>query len=123
GRKLTIPLHRNLLAVLAAAERDQVTIINTEYAKPFTVGGFSQWFRDAITAAGLPLDCQPHGLRKAAGRRLAEAGGTAPEIIAGLRPEKPPGRGEGYGRGGTTRAGGGRRGRGLGRGGEQKAPT
>jgi len=84
GRKLTIPLHRNLLAVLAAAERDQVTIINTEYAKPFTVGGFSQWFRDAITAAGLPLDCQPHGLRKAAGRRLAEAGCTAHEIMAVL---------------------------------------
>jgi enterobacteria phage integrase len=84
GRKLTIPLHRDLLAVLATAERDQVTIINTEYAKPFTVDGFSQWFRDAITAAGLPLDCQPHGLRKAAGRRLAEAGCTAHEIMAVL---------------------------------------
>src|SRR5258705_9644309 len=40
--------------------------------------------RDAITAAGLPLDCQPHGLRKAAGRRLAEAGCTAHEIMAVL---------------------------------------
>ena len=29
GRKLMIPLHRDLLAVLAAAERDHVTIINT----------------------------------------------------------------------------------------------
>lgn len=85
GRKLTIPLHRDLLAVLAAAaERDHVTIINTEYGKPFTVDGFSQWIRDAITAAGLPLDCQPHGLRKAAGRRLAEAGCTAHEIMAVL---------------------------------------
>jgi integrase len=84
GRKLTIPLHRDLLTVLAATERDHATIINTEYAKPFTVDGFSQWIRDAITAAGLPLDCQPHGLRKAAGRRLAEAGCTAHEIMAVL---------------------------------------
>lgn len=84
GRKLTIPLHRELIVVLTAAEHDHLTIINTEYGKPFTVDGFSQWMRDAITAAGLPLDCQPHGLRKAAGRRLAEAGCTAHEIMSVL---------------------------------------
>ena len=39
----------------------------------------------AVTpAAGLPIDCQPHGLRKAAGRRLAEAGCTAHEIMSVL---------------------------------------
>jgi enterobacteria phage integrase len=84
GSKLAIPLHRELLAVLALAERDHVTIINTVYGQPFTVDGFSQWMRDAITAAGLALECQPHGLRKAAGRRLAEAGCTAHEIMAVL---------------------------------------
>ncbi len=84
GRKLAIHLHRDLVAVLTTAERDHVTIINTEYGKPFTVDGFSQWMRDAITAAGLPIDCQPHGLRKAAGRRLAEAGCSAHEIMAVL---------------------------------------
>jgi enterobacteria phage integrase len=84
GRKLTIPLHRNLLEVLAVAERDHLTIINTQRGKPFTVDGFGQWIRDAITIAGLPLECQPHGLRKAAGRRLAEAGCTAHEIMAVL---------------------------------------
>ena len=52
------------------------------YGKPFTVDGFSQWMRDAITDAGLSLDCQPHRLRKAAGRRLAEAGATAKMIMA-----------------------------------------
>ena len=40
--------------------------------------------RDAITAAGLPLDCKPRGLRKAAGRLLAEAGATAKMIMAVL---------------------------------------
>ena len=84
GRKLAIPLHRELLAALAAANRNHVTIVNTEYGKPFTVDGFSQWMRAAITAAGLPLECQPHGLRKAAGRRLAEAGCTANEIMSVL---------------------------------------
>ena len=84
GRKLTIPLHRELLTVLADAEREHAMIISTEYGKPFTVDGFSQWLRSAITAAGLPLDCQPHGLRKAAGRRLAEAGCSAHEIMAVL---------------------------------------
>jgi enterobacteria phage integrase len=40
--------------------------------------------RDAITEAGLPLDCQPHGLRKTAGRRLAEAGATTRQIMSVL---------------------------------------
>jgi enterobacteria phage integrase len=84
GRKLAIPLHRALLAVLATAERVHVTIINTGYGRPFTVDGFSQWMRRAIAEAGLPIECQPHGLRKAAGRRLAEAGCTAHEIMAVL---------------------------------------
>ena len=84
GAKLTIPLHRDLRAVLTAAPRDHVTILNTTFGKPFTVDGFSQFMRDAIAGAGLPLDCQPHGLRKAAGRRLAEAGCSAREIMAVL---------------------------------------
>ncbi len=84
GRKLAIPLHREMLAILATADRHHVTIINTEYGQPFTVDGFSQWMRHAISQAGLPIACQPHGLRKAAGRRLAEAGCTAHEIMAVL---------------------------------------
>jgi integrase len=82
--KRTIPRHRDLLDILALSDRDHLTIINTEYGRPFTVDGFSLWLRDAITAAGLPLECQPHGLRKAAGRRLAEAGCSAHEIMAVL---------------------------------------
>jgi integrase len=40
--------------------------------------------RDAITAAGLPLSCQPHGLRKTLGRLLADAGASAHDIVAAL---------------------------------------
>ncbi len=83
-RRLLIPLHRDLMAALAAAKRDHVAIITTAYGKSFTVDGFSQWMRDAIKDAGLPLDCQPHGLRKATGRRLAEAGATAKMIMSVL---------------------------------------
>jgi integrase len=86
GHKLVIPLHAELRDILAAAaaDRKHVTIINTEYGRPFTVDGFSGWMRDAITEAGLPLECQPHGLRKAAGRRMAEAGCTPHEIMSVL---------------------------------------
>jgi integrase len=56
--------------------------LNTTFGKPFTVDGFSGFMRDAIAEAGLPLKCRPHGLRKAAGRRLAEAGCSAREIMA-----------------------------------------
>src|SRR5262249_49164330 len=84
GAKLTIPLHRDLLAVLAVTPRKHVTIITNEYGATYSAMGFSGWLRSAITAAKLPLDAQPHGLRKAAGRRLAEAGCTAREIMAVL---------------------------------------
>ena len=35
--------------------------------KPFAVDGFSQWMRTAVTATGLPLECEPHGLRRPPG--------------------------------------------------------
>jgi integrase len=82
GRRLLIPLHRDLLTTLAAADHAQVSILTTMYGKPFTVDGFSQWMRDAITHAGLSINCQPHGLRKTTGRRLAEAGATAKMIMS-----------------------------------------
>jgi integrase len=40
--------------------------------------------RDAMKAAGLPMDCKPHGLRKTLGRRLADAGVSAHDIMAAL---------------------------------------
>ncbi len=74
----------DLQKALAATPRKHITVINTEYGKPYTVDGFSRFMRDAITAAGLPLDCQPHGLRKTLGRMLADAGCSAHDIMAAL---------------------------------------
>ena len=80
--RLQIPLHPDLVAILDAAPKEHVTILNSAYGKPLTVAGFGNFLRESITAAGLPMECQPHGLRKAAGRRLAEAGCTAHEIMS-----------------------------------------
>jgi integrase len=84
GAKLTIDLHPALQDVLDQTKREHIAILTTEGGKTFTVAGYSNWLRDAITAAGLPMECRPHGLRKAAGRRLAEAGCSASEIMAVL---------------------------------------
>jgi integrase len=73
-----------LKAALDAAPREHVTVINTEFGKPFTINGFSGFMRDAMRAAGLPLDCKPHGLRKTLGRLLADAGASAHDIMAAL---------------------------------------
>ena len=64
---IDIKIHEDLQPALDAALREHVTIINTEFGRPFTVDGFSGLMRDAIRAAGLPLGCQPHGLRRAPG--------------------------------------------------------
>jgi integrase len=74
----------SLRAALSALPRKHVCILTTEWGKPFTVDGFSGWMRDAMTEAGLPLDCRPHGLRKTFGRLLADAGASAHDIMAAL---------------------------------------
>jgi integrase len=84
GVPVDIGLATNLRAALDVTPRTHVTIINTEFGKPFSVDGFSGFMRDAMKAAGLPLDCKPHGLRKTLGRRLADAGVSAHDIMAAL---------------------------------------
>lgn len=84
GARLSIPLHPALAEVLDAAPREHVAMLTTAYGAAFTVSGFGNFLRSAFEAAGLPVDARPHGLRKAAGRRLAEAGCSANEIMAVL---------------------------------------
>jgi integrase len=80
--RVSIPIHPALAEVLETVPRDQMTFLLTGQGKPFTDAGFTNWFSETARAAGLPLGCSPHGLRKAAARRLAEAGCTANEIMA-----------------------------------------
>jgi integrase len=76
-----IPIHHELKAILDATLGDNMTFVMTEWGKPFTANGFGNWFRDRCDEAGLDV-CASHGLRKAACRRLAEAGCTPHEIMA-----------------------------------------
>lgn len=82
GTKLTVALHPRLEEILATTKKAHAVIVTTDYGRPFTVNGFRGYMATAIRKAGLPARCKPHGLRKAAARRLAEAGCSAHEIMA-----------------------------------------
>lgn len=90
GMHLLIPIHPDLRRVLDVTPKDQLTFLLTGQGKPFTAGGFNNWFRDQRIAAGLPAGLSAHGLRKAAARRLAEAGCTEQQIkaVGGWRTSK-----------------------------------
>jgi integrase len=80
-KPVRIPIHPAL-----KVEIDQhkgLTFLVTQYGSPFSAPGFTSWFVERAEKAGLS-GRTPHGLRKAAGRRLAEAGATAKEIAAVL---------------------------------------
>jgi integrase len=81
GVALTIPVHRELREVLNDSPRTNLTFLMTNLGEPFTAAGFGNWFRDACDSAGLQRR-SAHGLRKAAARRLAEAGCSALQIAA-----------------------------------------
>jgi integrase len=71
-----------LRAVLDVTPSEHLTFLVTTTGKPYGGNAFSEQFRKWCDAAGLPTHCKPHGLRKAACRRLAEAGCSANEIMA-----------------------------------------
>jgi integrase len=82
GAALAIPVHPALAEVLAATPSEHLTFLVTATGKPYGGNYFSESFREWCDAAGLPKHCSAHGLRKAACRRLAEAGCSANEIAA-----------------------------------------
>ena len=82
GAKLWLPLHPELARILEAWPKTAVVMLTTSFGKPFTSKGFSNYMAARIAEAGLPERCVTHGLRKAAARRLAEAGCSANEIAA-----------------------------------------
>jgi integrase len=81
GREVWIPVHEELASIIAETGASNMTFLVTDQGKPYSTAGFGNWFRDQCRAASLH-GCSAHGLRKAAARRLAEAGATAHEISA-----------------------------------------
>jgi len=82
GVTLAIPVLPDLQAVLDATPSQHLTFLVTATGKPYGGNAFSEQFRNWCDAAGLPTRCKPHGLRKAACRRFAEAECSGPEIMS-----------------------------------------
>jgi integrase len=75
-------LHPELKAIMDATPSDQLTFLISEIGKPYaSSNSFGHRMRLWAREPGL-TGCPLHGLRKACCRRLAEAGCTAPEIMA-----------------------------------------
>lgn len=81
GAMLSIPIHPKLAIELETAPKDGMTYLLTEFGEPFSAAGIGNKMRDWCDAAELP-QCSAHGLRKAAARRMAEAGCTNSQIKA-----------------------------------------
>jgi integrase len=81
GTELSIPITEELAAIIAATPSDGMIFLLNDLGRPFTSAHFGKWFHKRCAEAG-PKGCSAHGLRKAAARRLAEAGCTEREIKA-----------------------------------------
>ena len=82
GTALVIPITAALAeAINAAAPSEHVTFLLNERGGSFTAKAFGTWFTKRCKRIGLK-GLSPHGLRKAACRRLAEAGCSANELAA-----------------------------------------
>jgi integrase len=82
GASLLLPVHPELQAILDATPSEHLTFLVTTTGKPYGGNALSEQFRNWCDAAGLPQRCKPHGLRKAACRRFAEAECSANEIMS-----------------------------------------
>lgn len=83
GTVLTIPIHPDLQKIMDATPVGELTFLTTTQGKPYkSAASFGNWFGDCCRIAGLPKGTAAHGFRKAACRRLAEAGCSASQIMA-----------------------------------------
>jgi integrase/recombinase XerD len=78
---INIPLHDDLVKIIAETPIHHAAFLVTEQGRPFSVAGFGNKFRKWCNEAGLP-HCSAHGLRKATAAHLAECGATSQEIMA-----------------------------------------
>jgi integrase len=83
GTLVEIPVHPALAAIIAETPiAGQLTFLTSVSGAAFSSAGFGNVFREWCDEADLPKECTSHGLRKAACRRLAEAGCSEHEIAA-----------------------------------------
>lgn len=77
-----IEMHPALVRAIQAGPSKGLRLIGDKNGRPIKGRALSDIIRIAADAAALPRECVAHGLRKAACRRLAEAGCSAHEIAA-----------------------------------------
>jgi enterobacteria phage integrase len=82
GAEVWVPIHPELERAMKAYPARGLTLIGAASGRPITRFAIYKMMKSAIKEAGLPGRCVPHGLRKAALRRLAEADGTEKQIAA-----------------------------------------
>lgn len=82
GAELRLPIAAPLARELAHVPPGQLTFLARTDGASHSANGFYNVFSDWCRQAGLPSGLAPHGLRKAAARRLAEAGATTHQIAA-----------------------------------------
>ncbi|GAN68298.1 phage related integrase [Acetobacter orleanensis NRIC 0473] len=81
--RLLIPLHPDLHAVIRLLPENTAAFLMTQQGRAFASGNaFYNWFKECAVKAGIPSTLGPHGLRKAAARRMAEAGCTPHQIAS-----------------------------------------
>jgi len=78
---LVIPVTAALAEAINATPSEAMVFLLNEHGKAFTAKASARWFTAQCQRVGL-TGLSPHGLRKAACRRLAEAGCSANEIAA-----------------------------------------
>jgi integrase len=78
--KLTLPILPVLQEIIEASPCGDLTYLVNDYGRPFTDGGFGNWFRDRCVEAGVPG--RAHGLRKAGSTIAANNGATAHQLMA-----------------------------------------
>tara|TARA_E500000305_G_scaffold43336_1_gene33524 strand:+ start:13865 stop:14995 length:1131 start_codon:yes stop_codon:yes gene_type:complete len=84
GKPVAILITPDLAKALDTAPSKGLHYIQTEWGKPYSEKGFGATVRRWVAEAGLPKGLTLHGLRKADGVRMAEAGATENEIAAKL---------------------------------------
>lgn len=80
--EISIPIHPEFQSVLDTIQHHHLNFITTERGAARSEKAFTNWIIEAARDAGLPAHRSPHGLRKSACIRLAEAGCSASQIMA-----------------------------------------
>jgi integrase len=90
GTVMVIPIHPELMAAIKEFKFNGLTLIGDRQGRPISRSALTELIKKAVSLAGLPAHCVPHGLRKSMLVRMAENEATTKEMqsISGHRSTK-----------------------------------